>query len=330
MKKNHYIYTNIFAWALVFFLAGNYVFGWTTPTLDPPEGDLSAPLDMSSTAQTKTGDLIIDSLLKVGRYSSAPTGSTGALYYDTTANEFKGYKSASWDSLGGTAPVSSVFGRTGNVTAVSGDYSVGSITGAAPLASPTFTGTPTAPTAAAGTNTTQLATTAFATTALNLKAPLASPTFTGTVTAPQFVGGGAGLTGVSGIPYTLQTWCKTTDTYTGNLGGISGANAKCAAQCGTGFVFATIQAPVGEITGTYLLTTAALPTVPSLSYVKYINCGVDSWNGWNTYSTCTTWTTAGSAVTGACNTSASRCSALGANCYCNNTYALTCYKSESH
>jgi len=37
----------------------------------------------------------------------------------------------------------------------------------APLASPTFTGTPTAPTASSGTNTTQLATTAFVTTAVN-------------------------------------------------------------------------------------------------------------------------------------------------------------------
>jgi len=39
----------------------------------------------------------------------------------------------------------------------------------APKASPTLTGTPTAPTAAAGTNTTQIATTAFVTTALNNK-----------------------------------------------------------------------------------------------------------------------------------------------------------------
>lgn len=39
------------------------------------------------------------------------------------------------------APVSSVFGRTGAVTAQTGDYSVAQITGAAPLASPTFTGT---------------------------------------------------------------------------------------------------------------------------------------------------------------------------------------------
>lgn len=54
----------------------------------------------------------------------------------------------------------------------------------APLASPTFTGTPAAPTAAAATNTTQIATTAFVTTANNLKANLASPALTGTPTAP--------------------------------------------------------------------------------------------------------------------------------------------------
>lgn len=54
----------------------------------------------------------------------------------------------------------------------------------ADLASPTFTGVPAAPTAAAATSTTQLATTAFVTTADNLKAPLASPTFTGTPAAP--------------------------------------------------------------------------------------------------------------------------------------------------
>jgi hypothetical protein len=94
----------------------------------------------------------------------------------------------------------------------------------AALASPAFTGTPTAPTAAGGTNTTQIATTAFVqaaiaalvsgapgaldtlnelaaalgndanfastvTNALALKAPLASPAFTGTPTAPTAAGG---------------------------------------------------------------------------------------------------------------------------------------------
>ena len=54
----------------------------------------------------------------------------------------------------------------------------------APLASPTFTGTPTAPTAAAGTNTTQIATTAFVQAVAALLAPLASPALTGTPTVP--------------------------------------------------------------------------------------------------------------------------------------------------
>ena len=49
------------------------------------------------------------------------------------------------------------------------------------LASPALTGTPTAPTAAASTNTTQLATTAFVD---NSFAPLASPTLTGTPSTP--------------------------------------------------------------------------------------------------------------------------------------------------
>lgn len=61
----------------------------------------------------------------------------------------------------------------------------------APKESPVLTGTPKAPTAPAGTNTTQIASTAFVqavVTAINnalaLKAPLASPALTGTPTAP--------------------------------------------------------------------------------------------------------------------------------------------------
>ena len=65
----------------------------------------------------------------------------------------------------------------------------------APLASPTFTGTPTLPTGTIATtqtaadSTTAVATTAFVTTADNLKANLASPTFTGTPAAPTATAG---------------------------------------------------------------------------------------------------------------------------------------------
>jgi len=100
----------------------------------------------------------VTSAIQTQLNAKEPTISAG-----TTAQYWRGDKT--WQTLA-SAPVSSVFGRTGAVTAASGDYSVGNITGAAPLASPTFTGTPVAPTAAAGTNTTQLATTAFVTTAM--------------------------------------------------------------------------------------------------------------------------------------------------------------------
>jgi hypothetical protein len=93
----------------------------------------------------------------------------------------------------GTAPTSPVNGdmwtTTGGVgVRINGVNqtlaSTSSLSFYATIASPTFTGVPAAPTATAGTSTTQLATTAFVTTADNLKANLASPTFTGVPAAP--------------------------------------------------------------------------------------------------------------------------------------------------
>lgn len=82
--------------------------------------------------------------------------------------------------------VTSVAGRSGTVT-----LAVADVSGAAPLASPALTGTPTAPNPAAGTNTAQVATTSFVAAsfvtyayAAASYATLASPTLTGTPTAP--------------------------------------------------------------------------------------------------------------------------------------------------
>jgi len=65
------------------------------------------------------------------------------------------------------------------------DVNVSDLTSILSSESPAFTGTPTAPTAAADTNTTQLATTAYVQTEVGDYAPLASPTFTGTVAIPN-------------------------------------------------------------------------------------------------------------------------------------------------
>jgi hypothetical protein len=113
----------------------------------------------------------------------------------------------------------------------------------APLASPALTGTPTAPTAAAGTNTTQVATTAFVgtavsnlvasapaaldtlnelatalgndasfsttiTNALAAKAPLASPTFTGTNTVANITVSGTSNMSANGVQFSDGTQTK--------------------------------------------------------------------------------------------------------------------------
>ena len=69
---------------------------------------------------------------------ASPTGYA----YGNGAGNFTFSTTIPYSALSGTpvTGVSSVFGRTGAVVATSGDYSVGQITGAAPLASPTFTG----------------------------------------------------------------------------------------------------------------------------------------------------------------------------------------------
>ena len=95
---------------------------------------------------------------------------------------------ANWQQLlFPTSPVSSVAGKTGAVTLVAGDVGLGNVTNeskATMFTNAALTGTPTAPTATAGTNTTQIATTAFVTAAVSPKANLASPTFTGAPAAP--------------------------------------------------------------------------------------------------------------------------------------------------
>lgn len=76
------------------------------------------------------------------------------------------------------------FDVTGNFTASGTISEGGTLLSAkyATLASPTFTGAPLAPTATGGTNTTQLATTAFVQGAIAPLAPQAAPTFTNPVT----------------------------------------------------------------------------------------------------------------------------------------------------
>lgn len=50
MKKNIYFYSNLLAWGLVLFLTTNHIFGWTTPTEDPPGGNITPSFSQWTTS----------------------------------------------------------------------------------------------------------------------------------------------------------------------------------------------------------------------------------------------------------------------------------------
>ena len=148
----------------------------------PVTGNTQAPSSFYQNGTSYTALALTSpaNALYLGSFAADPTLNliggalvAGNLYYNTTSGTLKSYNGSAWASLGGSSGVSSAFGRTGAVVATANDYSFAQlsatpttvagygITDAAPLASPAFTGTPSAPTATLGTNTTQLATTAF-------------------------------------------------------------------------------------------------------------------------------------------------------------------------
>ena len=114
----------------------------------------------------------------------------------------------------GGGAVSSVFGRTGAVTAQSGDYTVAQVTGAAPLASPGFTGTPTAPTQSAGDNSFKLATTGYVRNEMYMAwtCPVAGATTSGVSYCNWTLPAGLTITGFDLAASTAPAGCSTYPT----------------------------------------------------------------------------------------------------------------------
>lgn len=93
-----------------------------------------------------TGPWLIDTPLP-GATMGAATSGTSSFGISNDGNFYISANAGTPSKVLTTATdaVPSVFGRTGAISAASGDYSVSQVTGAAPLASPTFTGTVTEP-----------------------------------------------------------------------------------------------------------------------------------------------------------------------------------------
>ena len=130
----------------------------------------------------------VDDVLEYTNLAAFPTtGEAGKIYVALDTNKTYRWSGTVYVYITSGA-VDSVAGKTGVVTLVKGDVGLGNVDNTsdsnkpvstaqqialnlkANLASPTFNGTPAAPTAPAGTNTTQIANTTFVTTAVKGKA----------------------------------------------------------------------------------------------------------------------------------------------------------------
>ena len=159
-----------------------------------------------------TGSQSIQIIGSSGLGVTIPNGATTLVYCDGTNFYNANTGTAGNYTVNGNLSVTGTTSLTGALSASTGTFS-----GAISSVSPTFTGTPISPTATAGTNTTQIATTAFvqaATTALGLGtmstqnanavaitggtvSGLSSLGVSGTATATTFSGAGTSLTGTA-------------------------------------------------------------------------------------------------------------------------------------
>ena len=121
----------------------------------------SAPETLDTLGELATAlseNVEVTTALNTAIGSKANTNEVVKLSGDQTIAGTKTFSSPISGSISGNAATATKATQAGSGNVITSTY--------APLASPTFTGTPKAPTAAAGTNTTQIATTAFVTNAV--------------------------------------------------------------------------------------------------------------------------------------------------------------------
>jgi hypothetical protein len=143
---------------------------------------------------TNTAD-IITNRTNIATNTTAITANTTAIAAEATtarAAELALTNNINSNTANTTSNTSAIAANTASILTNSSDIEL-----RAPIISPTFTGTPTAPTAAAGINTTQLATTAFVN---NATSNINASSISGTVALSQ---GGTGQTTIAGIKSVL-------------------------------------------------------------------------------------------------------------------------------
>jgi hypothetical protein len=217
-----------------------------------PPGVISATAPLDLTAGVLTIDL--------SNYST--TTAANGLYYPLSSNP-AGYLT--------TAPVTSVAGRTGAIT-----LAVADVSGAAPLASPSLTGTPLSTTAAVDTNTTQIATTAFVAGQAGSSTPLVNGTAAVGTSLRYARADHVHPTDTTRAAVDSQAFTGTPSLPTGTIGVTQTAGNNTTALATTAFVTAAVPAfaTLTDVIGTPSSSTLALnpslaPWVRANANVRY-------------------------------------------------------------
>lgn len=212
----------------------------TITTQDTTYG-AGAGLSLSGTTFTNSGVRSVKAGTSANQLSVDTNGTTSTITIDNVANATKASSadklttartftldgdlsgSVSFDGSENVTLTATVADDSHNHTIANIDNLQTTLNAKAPLASPTFTGTPKAPTAAVGTNTTQIATTAFVQAAMNKAVDLSAyarldgATFTGAVTTPNLT-----VTERAKMPTIVEYESDVTENYTINGNSMSG------------------------------------------------------------------------------------------------------------
>jgi len=218
---------------------------------------------VANVASAKQG--AITSVIGNDNASTANTTTTGAVTIPIPVTTVAATSSATQQAAGTNAlrtVIQTLINNIANLFANKAD-----------IASPAFTGTPTAPTAAVGTDTTQLATTAFVISEINLTAPanvaLAAETGTGTDVTTPAVSSATVQSVLQTIWGKIRQVANVASSKQGEITSIVGNdNASAANEITTGEV--TVPVPVTTTLGTSNSTQLATGTNPLRTVIQRI------------------------------------------------------------
>lgn len=248
--------------------------GTVSPTPTPGTGlsfsmisggeNITASMVVGGTAQiipdtSNPGTIDATQLQGVAVSASSTPSSTNSLQYNSANNDLE-YAATPQTITSSTSNwLTSYSASTGSFTKsqpAASDLSNGTTgTGTVVLAaSPALSGTPTAPTASAGTSTTQIATTAFVETAVGSYLPLAGGIITGNLTLDAELIDGTGAHGTSGqVLSSTGTATKWVAASSGSSSfnmvsktGAYGASANDYVQCNTSSAGFTVTLPASS------------------------------------------------------------------------------------